>query len=185
MALYFGRVPLWLWLQLSVVLILLFLPRCKTTHPSHVVVPKEPEPYLARIVDNGASSQNGYFLQKNAILKYGHEFSSGGARNVERKRLTATKVRQLLGRLRDLGVSDWLEDYGAMKWPDGEGGFYDVAVSTWELHLLVDGTNPAVKSRGSSMYPTNDDPKKAVAYDPSDRYGAVWRVFSDAFEAKP
>lgn len=72
-----------------------------------------------------------------------------------------------------------------MKWPDGEGGFDDVAVSTWKLHLLADGTNPAVQSRGSSMYPTNDDPKKAVTYLPSDRYEDVWRVFSNAFEDKP
>lgn len=77
MTLSFGRVPLWLGLQL-LVLLLLFVPACKTMPPSQVEVPKEPEPYLAKIVDYGASSHNGYFLQKNVILKYSHELSAGG-----------------------------------------------------------------------------------------------------------
>ncbi len=50
---------------------------CRTTAPVVAVEPKQPGNYLAKMVDYGAFSHDGYFLQKNAILKYHFGNSSG------------------------------------------------------------------------------------------------------------
>lgn len=88
-------------------LVALALSACRTTDVGVVEDPKQPEFYLAKIVDYGSFSHNGYFLQKNAILKYRFSNASGDrGTKVDKRRLGTEQVNAVVDRLNELGVSD-------------------------------------------------------------------------------
>ena len=158
------------------------LTACKSTAPTTVETPQEPEPYLAKIVDYGVFSHDGYFLQKRAILKYSHSNAQGG-RKIERKRLSDAEVSEIIDKIRELDVAHWLPDYGTFENKDnGEGAWSDCGISAWQFHLVGDAGHPEIKSCGRSMYPADDDPKRIAASESSNRYHNLWEVFRDAFE---
>lgn len=159
---------------------------CRTTDPGFVEEPKQPESYLAKIVDYGAFSHDGYFLQKNAILKYhfGNSYDDRGTK-IEKKRLTSAQASEVISQLRNLGVSDWLPSYGSARTERDAQGWSDCGFSSWEFHLQgVDGS-PEVKSNGLGMFPADDDPRKTSVMAGTQRYRAVWDVFKETFEGTP
>ncbi|MBL9156118.1 MAG: hypothetical protein JNJ70_01505 [Verrucomicrobiales bacterium] len=157
---------------------------CRTTEPGVVEEPKQPENYLAKIVDYGAFSHDGYFLQKNAILKYhfGNSYDDRGTK-IEKKRLTSAEVSEVISQLKNLGVSEWLPSYGSARSEPSAQGWSDCGFSSWEFHFQgLDGI-PEIKSNGLGMFPADDDPKKTSVMAGTQRYGAVWDVFRKAFES--
>lgn len=157
---------------------------CRTTDTGVVEEPKQPENYLAKIVDYGAFSHDGYFLQKNAILKYhfGNSYDDRGTK-IDKKRLTSAQVSDLISQLRNLGVSDWLPSYGSARSEASAQGSSDCGFSSWEFHLQGADGIPEIKSNGLGMFPADDDPKKTSVMSGTQRYGAVWDVFRKTFES--
>lgn len=131
----------------------------------------------------GAFSHDSYFLQKNAILKYrfGNAYGDRGTK-VDKRRLGTEQVNAVIDRLNELGVSDWLPDYGSARADSAAQGWSACGSSSWEFRLRETEKNPEVRSSGISMYPSDEDPKKASVMEGSKRSAAVSDTFRIAFE---
>jgi hypothetical protein len=80
------------------------------------------------------------------------------------------------------GVADWLPDYGESDGiiPGPEPGTTIEREDPGIWHLTIEHKGKKVVSSGRGMYPSDEDPKKAVELESSDRYKRMASVFHAA-----